>query len=391
MSLKIDRSRWKKVRLGDVIRRSNAQVDPLEAGVERYVGGGHIDSDSLTIDRWGDVNDGQIGSTFRYVFKPGHVLFVSARPYLRKSGVVNFSGVVADKTYVLEARPEKGLLQEFLTLLLSSESFVQFATSKATGSMNPRLLWGSFQQHEFDLPPLDEQKQIASLLWAIEKNRRAVQVALTTAEHARSAVRNALFSSLSYSEARFESICLIASQNGAALTKSERAGDVPMVNMGEMFRGEVISLTSDYERVNSPGQKFLLAEGDLLFARRSIVFEGAGACCLVPELPEIYTFESSVIRSRVNSKIVDPRYILHFFRSKRGRELMSTIVRRGPVSGISGSDLRMLEIPLPDMEEQNRIVELITSSSLTKPVLERQNDAVATLLTTIMTDIFGDS
>ena len=46
----------------------------------------------------GDVGDGQMGSTFRYVFRPGQVLFVSARPYLRKTGVPEFGGVVADTT-----------------------------------------------------------------------------------------------------------------------------------------------------------------------------------------------------------------------------------------------------------------------------------------------------
>ena len=96
-----------------------------------------------------------MGSTFRYVFEPGQILFVSARPYLRKTGVVDFSGVVADKTYVLDALPENGLLQEFLPFVLASDPFIEYATAEATGSMNPRLLWGPLQRYEFDLPPLD--------------------------------------------------------------------------------------------------------------------------------------------------------------------------------------------------------------------------------------------
>ncbi len=174
MSLYLEKSKWKRVRLGDVIRRSRKQVDPLSSGVERYVAGGHVDSEGITIERWGQVNDGQMGSTFRYVFAPGQILFVSARPYLRKVGVSDFSGVVADKTYVLDAAPNNGLLQEFLPFVLSSEAFVEYATAEATGSMNPRLLWGPMQRYEFNLPPLEEQKRLAELLWCAERHRLAV-------------------------------------------------------------------------------------------------------------------------------------------------------------------------------------------------------------------------
>ncbi|MEU9571404.1 restriction endonuclease subunit S [Streptomyces massasporeus] len=175
MSLNLDKSTWKRVRLGDVIRRSRTQANPANGDVDRYVGGGHIDGDSLTIERFGEVNDGQMGSTFTYLFRPGQILFVSARPYLRKSGVVNFSGVVADKTYVLDAIPENGLLQEFLPLVLASDHFIAYATAEATGSMNPRLLWGQMQRYEFVLPPLNEQQRLADLLWALEMYRLSVR------------------------------------------------------------------------------------------------------------------------------------------------------------------------------------------------------------------------
>ena len=169
MSLNLDRSNWKRVKLGDVVVRSRIQVDPVDGGVDRYVAGGHVDTDSVIIQRSGDVADGQMGSTFRYLFKPGQVLFVSARPYLRKIGVPDFAGVVADKTYVLDAAPGNGLLHDILPFLLTSDRFVEYATQEATGSMNPRLLWGAMQRYEFHLPPLDDQKRISDLLWAVER------------------------------------------------------------------------------------------------------------------------------------------------------------------------------------------------------------------------------
>jgi type I restriction enzyme, S subunit len=176
VSLNLDRSTWKRVKLGDVVLRSRAQADPFKGDVDRYVAGGHIDTDSVIISRSGDVADGQMGSTFRYLFRPGQVLFVSARPYLRKTGVTDFTGVVADKTYVLEVTPNNGLLQDMLPFLLTSDHFVEYATQEATGSMNPRLLWGAMQRYEFDLPPIDVQKRIADLMWAVENHRSSLDV-----------------------------------------------------------------------------------------------------------------------------------------------------------------------------------------------------------------------
>ena len=40
MSLNLDRSNWKRVKLGDVVLRSRIQVDPVDGGVDRYVAGG---------------------------------------------------------------------------------------------------------------------------------------------------------------------------------------------------------------------------------------------------------------------------------------------------------------------------------------------------------------
>jgi type I restriction enzyme S subunit len=290
---------------------------------------------------------------------------------------------------VVETKDDGVLRQQFLPFIMTSEPFHAFAIAESKGSVNPYVNWSDIERYEFALPPLDEQKRIANFLWAVERERRSVVQVAATADRVRSMTRSELFKLVSAPAVRFDSICSIPSQNGVTLKKSERAGDVPMVNMGEMFRGEVISDASDYERVVAPDENFFLAHGDLLFARRSIVFEGAGACCLVPELEEPYTFESSVIRSRVIAGVADPRYVLHFFRSDRGRDVMSQIVRRGPVSGIAGSDLRTLELPLPDLASQLNIVGTIERVGSAAPYVRDRIEAASVLQQTLVADIFG--
>ena len=193
MTLNLDKSAWKRVRFGDVADRSRTQVDPAADRVERYVAGGHFDDGSLEVIRHGDPNDGGMGSTFKYLFRPGQVLYVSASWYLRKVGVATFEGVVADKTYVIETRDSEILNQRFLPWLLLSDGLHEYAAAQSTGSMNARLLWSTLSNYEFDLPPLDEQKRIADLLWALERHRQAVLVARGRSAQVRASWRDTVF------------------------------------------------------------------------------------------------------------------------------------------------------------------------------------------------------
>lgn len=385
MSLNLDRSTWTRVAFGDIATNVTARAEPTPEGSPMYIGLEHLDPDSLNVTRWGSEVD-LVGTKMR--MRSGDVLFARRNPHLRRVAVAPFDGLFSAHGLVLRANAGVAL-QPFLAVFMSSDLFMDRANRIAVGSISRTINWRDLAVQEFDLPPIDEQTRIAELLWAVELERRAVTALGAALDKARSSARDELVASLQDATVRFADVCTIPSQNGLALKKSERAGDVPMVNMGEMFVGEVISTGGDYERVVAPGLRFILAQGDLLFARRSIVFEGAGACCLVPVLAEPHTFESSIIRSRVIEDVLDPRFALHFFRSERGRDLMSSIVRRGPVSGIAGSDLRELRVPLPDLATQRRIVERIELASSTAPVLTKRLVAASRLQRTLSADFFG--
>lgn len=387
MSLTLDKSTWKRVAFGDVVRNVNDYYIPDVDGVLPYVAGPHISAGQPTVSDYGLTNDDQFPPTFKRKFAAGDVLLHSRG--IEKLAVADRAGVTGEKLFVLRTTDECTLSQRLLVWLLQGTQSQRHMRDNFTGSVNKFLNWKPLAELQFDLPPPDQQKRIAALLWAAENERHATVAVLAAADSVRAMARNQLVGDLLDKEVPFASVCIIPSQNGVSLKKSERAGVTPMVNMGEMFRGEVISTSSNYERVTNPGENFALVGGDLLFARRSIVFEGAGACCLVPQLPEPFTFESSVIRARVDPQAVDPRYILHFFRSARGREVMAQIVRRGPVSGIAGSDLRTLSIPLPALESQRRLVRLVESAGTPRPALEQRAATALALRHAVMDDVFG--
>lgn len=166
-----DRTGWTRVRFGDVVENCAETCEPAEAGLERFVAMEHLEPGSLHVRSWGNVAD---GTTFTRRCRPGQVLFGKRRAYQRKVAVAEFEAVVSGDIYVLAPRDGR-LLPELLPFLCLSERFFQHAVGTSAGSLSPRTNWSSLASFEFDLPPLDQQRRIAEILWAVDEAENAHQ------------------------------------------------------------------------------------------------------------------------------------------------------------------------------------------------------------------------
>ena len=129
-----------------------------------------------------------------------------------------------------------------------------------------------------------------------------------------------------------------------------------VINMGELFaypRLRSIEMKR-IELTESENERFSVQAGDLLFARRSLVAEGAGKCCIVLEVNEPTTFESSLIRARVDKTKADANFLYYLFSSPVGAYHLDTILRHVAVAGITGKDLMGLRLlaPCPDIQKE---------------------------------------
>ncbi|MEK7917037.1 hypothetical protein AAB988_30155 [Burkholderia contaminans] len=132
-----------------------------------------------------------------------------------------------------------------------------------------------------------------------------------------------------------------------------------MVQMGGLFAGEAADFQTATRVHVSPSELnvFSLAVGDLLFARRSLVFEGAGLCVIVRDLPGPATFESSIVRARVRQDLALPEFVCQFLRGEASSAQRRTLIRQVAVSGVSSSDIRHLLLAIPPLPEQRLIVD----------------------------------
>ena len=160
----------------------------------------------------------------------------------------------------------------------------------------------------------------------------------------------------------FGKLYQVPSRNGLTKPKAVRGAGVKMVNMGEIFahgRLKMVKMDrvplSDKERATS-----LLESGDLLFAQQSLVLSGAGKCSIFLEDDEPVTFESHIIRVRLDNSVADPIFYYYYFQSPRGRSFVKSIVEQGAgASGIRGSDLSNLRVDYLPIDLQQKTISIL--------------------------------
>ena len=166
---------------------------------------------------------------------------------------------------------------------------------------------------------------------------------------------------MSWDKIKFADLYSIESRNGLTKPSKVRGSGYKMINMGELFSNdriydismELVPLT-EREKTSSRIEK-----GDLLFARQSLVLEGAGKCSIVMDASPLTVFESHLIRVRLDQSKANPLFYYYYFKSPQSP--IKTIVSQCAQSGIRGSDLSELCVAFPKLEIQNHIADILSA------------------------------
>jgi len=156
---------WKIVRLKDIVgpRKEIAEPTQVEPSM-LYVGLEHIMPREVELKRFGRAGDVK-SSKFKFYKKD--ILYGRLRPYLDKAVISTVDGICS--TDIIVMKTKQGVIPEFLIWILHTDRFVKYATQTMRGTNHPRTSWESLANFILGLPPIDEQKAIANILFTIEK------------------------------------------------------------------------------------------------------------------------------------------------------------------------------------------------------------------------------
>ncbi len=158
----LNKNNWPEYQFSEIAKQISERIDPAESDAEIYVGLEHIEPHSIHIKEFGTPSD--VKGTKLKVYK-GDMIFGKRRAYQRKAAIADFDGICSAHAMVLRAKP-KVMIPELFPFFLHSDAFMNRAIDISEGSLSPTIKWKILAKQKFTIPPLDDQKNLADLLWA---------------------------------------------------------------------------------------------------------------------------------------------------------------------------------------------------------------------------------
>jgi type I restriction enzyme, S subunit len=120
-------------------------------------------------------------------------------------------------------------------------------------------------------------------------------------------------------------------------------------------------------------------------------WEIVGKCCWVPELSGSFVIGGFITGIRVTSEHLDARYLYRWLSSSWTQSLLrSTANQTTNIANLNLRRCEALEIPLPSLIEQRRIVEILDQSASLRAKHRQVRDHLDELGQSIYLDMFGD-
>jgi restriction endonuclease S subunit len=377
-----DRTGWKRMAFGEFAESIGERAEPKNAQDEIYVGLEHLDPQCLHIRRWGKGSD-VIGGKLR--FRKGDIIFGKRRAYQRKLAVAEFGGICSAHAMVIRARPDK-VLPEFLPFLMMSDRFMNRAVEISVGSLSPTINWTTLKLESFDLPPLDQQRRIAEILWAVDE-------ALSSWESSSAAAGELQVETLrdffltpgdEKSEIFLEDICEVQCGYAFKSTEYQQTG-VPLIRISNVVEPRVdIEQNTVFldARYLSERSDFIVRRGDLLVALTGDV----GKTGLYDdEALSLLNQRVGRLRYRRDSKISEALFNQVFFLF---RERMMRDAYGSAQANISPTKLKRYSIYLPSKIPEKELAEQINALVSCREACERHSGSVLAVRNAVMRVIF---
>ena len=357
-----------EVKLQEVAYKRSENVNPREVDLDRHVGLEHIEPNSPS-PNWESLDD--LSSTKRR-FESGDILFAKLRPNLEKAAQPDFDGVASTDIFPIVA--EQDINSKYLLYRLSSKSAFDHARRTSAGTRMPRTSWNLFSNFDFRLPPLLEQRKIATILHTIDQAIQKTEDIIEQTKKLKKGVMKELFTEGYYHHDDTEDGTLRWRSVPASWTLpqlSEVADINPsyngvdsLVDYIEMDAVDTILPDPQYVSKRNPSENSgrMFKTNDTLFARITPCTEN-GKICFVNELEsEVGIGSTEHVVLSPNDEIL-PKYLYHYTRTHPVRDYAISRMRGSTGRQRVPFDVfrKELHIPLPSNKEQANIVRCLDS------------------------------
>ena len=344
--------------------------NPSRSDYDRFIGLEHYDSGEPVITRFQGT---ELLTTSAKAFKANDILIARRNVYLKRAGIVFFDGITSGDSIILRLKEDTqktiGYSREdlirYIPFMLNSEHFWIYANKHADGMNSKRISKDTLLEYEFELPSIDEMRDISDKLWAAYRLKEAYKKLLvTTDEMVKSQFIEMYYNT--HNKQTLESVCPIMSKG--ITPKYVESSSVLVINQACIhWDGQRLG-NIKYHNEEIPVRKRILESGDVLL---NATGNGTlGRCCvfICPSDNNTYINDGHVIALSTDRAVILPE-VLNTYLSLNDTQAE---IYRQYVTGSTNqvdivfSDIKKMKVPVPSMDEQILFVEVLKQADKSK-------------------------
>lgn len=384
---------WEAKPFGEVAVPRREKINPRRTGVHDFcIELEHIESGSGQI--LGSTRTGTQAS-LKSVFQPGDVLFGKLRAYLRKYWRATRHGVCSTEIWVLVPRSDAAT-SEFLFQIVQTDDFID-AASNSYGTHMPRSDWNVVQNHELRIPPLPEQRAIATALSDVDGLLGGLDRLIAKKRDLKQAAMQQLLTGQTrlpgfHGEWEVKRLGDVGEISSAGVDKKIRPDEVPvrLVNYLDVYRKDFIYSEDLNYWVTAPPQqakRCAVQKGDVFFTPTSETRDDIGISAVAMEdIPDaVYSYHVARLRLR---EPWDLCFRTYAFKTRAFLDQAETLCDgNGTRYVISQGKFRSMSVKVPPIPEQTAIASVLTEMDGELAVLEQRREKTRALKQAMMQEL----
>ena len=373
-----------------------------------YIDIDSIDNKRQTVTAPKHIEVSQAPSRASRALHSGDTVFSMVRPYLKNIAFVDES--IADSiasTGFYVCKPKENVAPKYLYYLMVSSYVVDGLNAYMKGDNSPSIRKEELEQFPYPIPPLAEQQRIVdrieSLFAKLDEAKEKAQAVVDGFEERKAAILYKAFSGElteqwrrdnivgleSWQKKTVESICYSLKYGTAK--KSDKMGTVVVIRMGNLQQGEIDWTDLAYTKDKDDIEKYRLEPNDVLFNRTNSAALVGKTSIYRGEHPAIYA--GYLIKLDYDHNVVIGDYLNYALNTQNAKEYCNTVKTDGVnQSNINAKKIGAYILPIPSIQEQKRIVELlkgvIEKEQQAKEAAEKVVDQIDTMKKSVLTRAF---
>ncbi|CAM3468974.1 restriction endonuclease subunit S [Mycobacterium frederiksbergense] len=231
------------------------------------------------------------------------------------------------------------------------------------GGAQPNISQTILKEWQIDLPPLAEQRRIVEILEChISQLKAAVQALTQSADRLRKLgdrVLTQLVNSVPHDRVPVARLLRAKPANGRSVPTA--ATGFPVLRLTSLRTGEIdLRERKIGDWTAEDARKYLVQQGDILLSRGNGSLHLVGRAGIVTAIPDPVAYPDTMIRLSPDTNEVLPEYLVTLWNASDARSQIEAAARTtAGIYKINQPIVGGIEIPIPDIATQGKIVEVV--------------------------------